>query len=500
MRYDFDLIVVGSGAGGGTLAQACSRAGKRVLLIERGAPRSVGGPNERDERATLIDKRPYDDRAIDVNGVRSRLYMGGTVGGGTSVYGAAMLRPHPSDFQPGRHYGSRIPREIWDWPVAYEDMTSHYDAAEALFGVAYGRDEDCGVLPAPSRLVANPPLPLAPINRRMIEANRARGLSPFPLPLAIDSARCLRCDNCAGYLCPTGARRSTSQLLDEAMQAGAPLVTLHQSEVEAFERTAAGQIDGVRVRERASGAVTRLRARRYALSAGAIGSAVVLLRSGVAHPHLGRNYMFHLSPIVVGVFARATGADQTFVKQVGFADFYFGTRAHPHKLGLVQSLPAPGPWMLGKASSRHVPHAVWRFLRRRMLPLVGIVEDLPAPTNRVVLRGDQSIAIEHAFGDYDVARGRVLAKHMRQILRRTGAIATGPRMVASPEHVAHQCGTIRFGRDPRHAVVDRDCRLFAHPEVFVVDGSIMPTSLGVGPSLTIAANALRIADVITREC
>jgi choline dehydrogenase-like flavoprotein len=209
--------------------------------------------------------------------------------------------------------------------------------------------------------------------------------------------------------------------------------------------------------------------------------------------------MVHLSPIVVGIFRRPTGADETFVKQVGLADYYFGTESFAQKMGLIQSLPVPGPLLLAKTAPRLMPHRFLQFLRRRMLPMVGIIEDLPNPANRVSWGSDGQPRLRHRFGPYDVERGRRLARLTAQILRRAGAVFCLKQQFASDEHVAHQCGTLRFGKDPQHAVLDAECRLFGHPNVFVVDGSCLPTSLGVGPALTIMANALRVANIVTHE-
>jgi choline dehydrogenase-like flavoprotein len=208
--------------------------------------------------------------------------------------------------------------------------------------------------------------------------------------------------------------------------------------------------------------------------------------------------MAHLSPIVVGVFPRRTRADETFVKQVGFADYYFGTEEYPHKMGLVQSLPVPGPLLTAKNAPRLLPRPVLGFLRRHMLPLAGIVEDLPDPDNRVSWAGGRP-SLRHRYGAYDLERGRRLSRLMARILRRAGAVVCLKKRLALDEHVAHQCGTLRFGTDPAHAVLDRDCRMFRHPNVLAVDGSFFPTSLGVGPALTIIANALRVAAVVTAE-
>jgi choline dehydrogenase-like flavoprotein len=497
MTQDCDVIVVGSGAGGATLAYACARAGKSVLLLERGRKYHLDSPVH-DERAMLIDKRPYYDRQVEVNGTPKRLYVGGVFGGGTALYGAALLRPSQDDFHPGKHYGARIPRAIWDWPIEYEALEPYYAEAERLFGVAGTADDDFGPLEKP-RSYPQRPLPIHPINQRLMAANRADGLRPFQLPLAIDPNRCLRCHACAGYICPTGARSSSGQLLEQAVSQGLPLHILTNAEVESFSWQADGSAGGVCVRDRDSGVRTIRRARRYVLAAGAIGSALLLLRSGVSEPLVGRHYMFHLSPIVIGVFPRRTGADETFVKQIGFTDYYFGTKQYAQKMGLVQSLPVPGPLLAAKMAPRLVPRQFIHFLRQRMLPLAGIVEDLPNPANRVTCGPQGEPRLHHRFDSYDSERGERLSRRMARILRKAGAVMCLTTPFPSDEHVAHQCGTLRFGTHADHAVLDPDCRMFKHPNVFVVDGSFMPTSLGVGPALTIAANALRVADVVSHS-
>jgi choline dehydrogenase-like flavoprotein len=498
MPYDGDVIVVGGGAGGATFAYACARAGKRVLLLERG-----GKPTPQDavhdERATLIEKQPYDDRAAVVNGTAKRLYIGGVLGGGTALYGAALLRPSRDDFHPGRHYGNRIPRAIWDWPITYDDLEPHYAEAERLYGVAGLDSEDLGPLQKPRHGYPRHPLPLHPVNARLISATRARGLRPFRLPLAIDPERCLRCRSCAGFICPTGARSSSTQLLDRAASQGLPLEVMTNVEVQGLVLDGAGHIEGVRLLRRASGQSLVCRARSYALAAGAIGSPVVLLRSGIGGPLVGRHYMMHLSPIVAGVFPGTTGGDETFVKQVGFADYYFGTRGYAHKLGLIQSLPVPGPLMMAKTAPRFLPRRLQHFLRKRMLPMCGIVEDLPDPANRVTCDAAGRPELHHRFGAYDRDRGKLLGRLMVRLFRKAGAWLCVSRPFPSDEHVAHQCGTLRFGTAPEHAVLDRDCRVFRQANLFVVDGSFFPTSLGVGPALTIMANALRVAAIVTRE-
>jgi choline dehydrogenase-like flavoprotein len=480
MLYDADVIVVGSGAGGATFAHDCARAGKRVLVLERGRPlpASQNPDPAADEQGMLIEKKPYDDRRIDVNGTSRQLYMGGVPGGSTALYGAALMRPSPEDFVPGCSYSNRLPRALWEWPLSYDSLEPYYAEAERLYGVSAEHA-------------------LHPINQRLVDVNQKAGLRPFRLPLAIDFRSCLQCAVCPGYLCPTGARHSSAQLL-EASNASA-VKTLTNVEVERLVLDGKNEPDGVEALDRATGRRSVYRARRYVLAAGAIGSPLVLQRSGLEHPHLGRNYMMHYSPLVAGIFTRRLGGDRAFLKQVGFTDYYFGDRHYAHKMGLVQSLPVPGPLMLAKAASRFLPRWVLNWLRARMLPLVGIIEDLPDPANRVFWGASGQPCLQHRFGAYDLERGRALARLMAAILKRAGAAFCLTSGFASEEHVAHQCGTARFGRDPAEAVLDFDCRMHGQPSVFVVDGSFMPTSLGVGPALTIMANALRVARIVARE-
>jgi choline dehydrogenase-like flavoprotein len=497
LQYDYDVIVVGGGAGGATFAYACARAGKSVLLLERGS-RYTTTSSSHDEQAMLIDKRPYDDREVDVNGTAKRLYMGGILGGGTSLYGGALVRPSDQDFLPGKYYGKRIPRAIWDWPISYADLEPYYTEAEQLYGVAGRGEEDFAPLQKPALGYPGDPLPLHPLNQRLIASNRIHGLHPFRLPLAIDSSRCLRCGVCAGYVCPTGARSSSSQLLERAIAEGLRIEIKTQVEVERMitEPRTGGTM--IAVVDRISGRRSYYRARRYALGAGAIGSSMLLLRSGIDSPMIGRNYMMHLCSVVVGIYPHASKAESSFIKQVGFADFYFGTKKFPHKMGLIQSLPVPGPLMTAKMSP-FVPDPVRRFLRQRILPLAGLIEDLPNPANRVTLGANGKAKLTHRFGKYDVVRRRHLKPHIVKILKRSGAVYCLSRHHPADEYVAHQCGTLRFGNDPAHAVLDADCRMYANPSIFAVDGSFLPTSLGVGPGLTIMANALRVATKVVAE-
>lgn len=496
----FDVIVIGSGAGGSLMARQCLHAGKRVLLIERGRIRH--SPIPRDENSTLFERLPYEDRSVRVNGSDQRMYIGGNAGGSTAVYGAALLRPSLDDFQPGRHYGDRLERSRWEWPIGYSDLEPHYSVAESLFRVSRNESDAFGPLQPPSSTLTGEPIPWAPINERLVASSQSAGWKPFRLPLGINGSTCLRCSNCAGFVCPNGSRRSSVDLLSEVNQGvgtlSGTLKILENTEVRRLETRADGSIAGLQARCRDSGRDLRISAKAYVLAAGALGSSAILLRSRVGGPLVGRGYMFHYSPVAIGIFAKPTDADRTFVKQVGFADHYFGTPDCSEKTGIIQSLPAPGTLMMKKNAPR-IPRPIIKTLRRRMLPLVGIVEDLPDPNNRIQLDGER-ISLRHRFNAFDRARGRSLVKQMVRILKRAGAVHCVVHGAVSNEHVAHQCGTTPMASNPEDGVVDRDCRVFDAPNLFIVDGGVLPSSLGVGPALTIMANSLRVSERVVAEC
>jgi choline dehydrogenase-like flavoprotein len=497
---DFDAAVIGSGAGGGTAAAELARGGLRVLLVERGG-RLDDTESGQDERRMLVERAACDDRAIELNGHDVRVIAGGVTGGSTSLFGAALLRPSRADFEPGRFYAAHLDRSLWAWPVPYDEMEPYFDRAEDLYGVAGDHEEVAPHLGRRRRPYLQPAEPLEPISERLAVASRRLGLHPFRLPLAIDFARCRRCATCPGYACPTGARASSFSRAIEPAARTHSLTVWERCEVERIE-TAAGRARGLWVRFRDSGRREFVRAGVHLVGAGAIGTPALLLASAIANEsdQLGRNHMCHLGAAAAAVYVRPTGAAERFSKQIGLSDFYLGTPDFAHKMGYAQAVPVPGPLTLREHAPIALSPRIASALHRRSLLFVGSIEDLPQATNRVTLRRDGRIRLDRRFHPYDVQRARHLARALRRVLRRAGAAWTFAQVAADAhEHVAHQVGTCRFGRDPLRSVLDPQCRVHGYENLYVVDGSFLPTSLGVGPALTIAANALRVAAHILKE-
>ena len=494
---DYDAVVIGSGTGGGTAAAALADGGMRILVIERGW-RITQRALFQDEKQMLIERIAADDRSIQIDGRSARPFVAGLPGGGSALYGAALLRPSPEDFAPGRHYGNRIPRAIWEWPFQYDELEAYYDRAEELFRVSGDAEARPPHLAPRMRAYPAPSPPLDPFNEKLSRSWSSRGLQPFRLPLAIDFERCLRCPTCPGYLCPNGSRTSTDEtfLRPRAERGTLSLWEGHEAEALLY---GSGRLRGLRVRDRSSGATREVTAEHYLLAAGALGTPVLLERSGRGERsgELGRNHMCHLGALAVAVFARSIGADQTFLKRLGLSDFYFGTPSRRVKLGSAQTIPVPGPLSLRKQSGLPLPLGIARALQARTLLLAGYVDDLPQAANRVRAGRDGSLRLDRCFAPFDVSRARVLAKALAEAMRGTGARVVVPWVAKNDrEHLAHQVGTCRAGRDARTSVVDAWGRVHGEDRVWVVDGSVFPTSLGVGPALTIAAHALRVADQI----
>lgn len=511
MRIDgqhWDAIVIGSGFGGSFTALELARAGKSVLILDRG--RWVDRDDTAwDTRAILLDQKyrgptPYDAPQF---GGRKLLYPNAAVGGNSVFYGAASFRLREADFERRSHFGrsSDTDDAVVDWPIRYDDLASFYDEAERLLAVAGVAGMDPTEPPRSNGYSSAPP-PFSAPARRVAAAAETLGLHPFPIPLAINfhkengRAKCVQCTTCDLYPCKISAKNDLSvTVLPEALGLGA---TIRPRTNASRLLLRGGRVAGVVCHDVSTGDAFEVHADAVVVSAGAIGSARLLLSSGLGdlEPNgalIGRHLMRHCTGIVVGVFPFETNPEQIFHKQVAITDFYYGDpfqNGPAGPWGVMQGLQVPPPEYLASAPG---PLGLMASrLHGNFIFLICIAEDEPRPGNRVQLHesatdtwGQPIAHLEHTHTRRDRQGRRALYRQGRRILHEAGAVFAAPKPINT---FSHQLGTCRFGDDPTQAVLDPVCRVFGVPNLFVVDGGFMPTSAGVNPSLTIAANALRV--------
>ena len=519
----WDALVVGTGMGGATLGHSLARAGWKVLFCEKGrAPRADALKGEYAETFFSPPAHPsaahgdvlrragrWTDVVDDISGGRPRRFIpfiGSGTGGSSALYGMAMERFFPVDFTPGRGHpridGANAPD---DWPVAYEEMAPFYASAERLYGVRGGADPL-----RPDAAALRPAPPYTAGGERLARQFEAQGLHPYRLPTACEYVP--GCQSCQGYLCPKDCKNDSARacLTPALAEHGAALID--ECEVVRL-RASRRAVEAVECRHR--GVPLALRARFVFLAAGALATPVLLLRSaspewpgGLANESglVGRNLMRHL----VDLYAVDVGTPaDSRVKELAFNDLYWRDGV---KLGTVQSFgrfpplevvmqalfndvrEGALPWMLPlmRLAGPLMRPELTRLIERRVT-LATTLEDLPYATNRVAPSAGNAggIALEYRPGAYELDRTQRFRELMRAALAPL-AFRQIPQAQKN-ERIAHVCGTCRFGEDPHTSVLGPDCRAHGLENLYVVDSSFFPTSGGTNPSLTIAANALRVA-------
>jgi choline dehydrogenase-like flavoprotein len=492
-QLEADIAIIGSGPGGATLAWSLRESGASVLLIERGdfLPREWENwdPESVHVRKRYRTTETWDN--ADGGVIHPGLHY--YVGGNSKMWGAALPRFMPRDFERTRHADGDSP----EWPFSYADIEPYYERAEELYGV-HGDPADWGAPPRRNAIL--PAVEHEPAIADLIAKLEAQGLHPFHLPVGIDrhsGGRCVRCDTCDSYPCMIDAKNDADvRVVRPALES--PSVTLATGVcVERLETAGDGsRITSARGRT-AEGEQVEIRAATFAVACGAANSAALLLRSANAvHPngvanssgHVGRNYMHHVTSAVMAVDPRRRVTTR-FQKTISLNDFYGRGREQPYPLGNIQGLIKLRPGML-VAARRGVPRSVLRFLTDHSVDLWVQTEDLPDPENRVTLRGDR---IVHRYRKNNRGAHEALLSETRRMLRRAGYPLVFVEQMGI-ETNSHQCGTCRAGTDPGESVVDANCRAHDVENLYVVDASFFPSSAALNPGLTIAANALRVAD------
>ncbi len=489
----YDAIVIGSGFGGAMTAHVLVEAGWSVLMLERGDWVERGADNWSAEGVgPLTDHYSPEFRTFHC------------VGGPSVFYGGVAFRFRPEDF-------GRTPEIVGEsgarWPWSYHELEPYYNEAERLLGVAgtAGADPTEG-----ERGEAYPqrPAALAPISERIGRAARQLGCTPFPLPLAINHTRqagrrtCVACGTCDGFACAIEAKNDLATVVLRPLQRLG--LELRAGTVATRLLATGGRVTGVEAVDRETGRAVIHRAGAVILAAGALATPHLLLASGLARLNpagemIGRYLMRHNNQIVFGIFPKPPNPGGGFHKQLAIHDYYFGhpsIRTPAGKLGGIQQLATP-PASLVRAQLPPVLGPIFAPWVNHLTGLLTIAEDQPRYGNRVELDGTISdrfglprLRVTHRYSDRDLAAGRALTGRARAILRRAGACGFYRHRIGT---FSHAVGTVRMGTDPATSPLDGDCRFRGLDNLWVVDGSVMPTSAGVNPSLTIAAIALRAA-------
>jgi choline dehydrogenase-like flavoprotein len=509
---DYDLIVIGSGFGGAMAAAPAVFAGKRVLMIEAGGWVSRGPDNW--SATGFSEATPYfrrdDPFNVAAGGTSPTLGQYLCVGGASVFYGGVAMRMRERDFEPDPAIDAASGAA---WPYRYADLEPYYAQAESLLEVA-GSTGDDPTEPPRSAGFPNPPGPLAPISSRLADAARSLGLHPFRLPLAInyrsDAGRtpCPACGTCDGYACAVRAKNDLSTVLVPRLQQQGLELVIDTTAVR-LERDGRRASTVVCSRSGSSEPV-RYRGRAIAVAAGALATPRLLLGSGLADANpaataIGRYLMRHCNAVVMGLFPSRPAPNGEFHKQIGIHDYYFGhptVDAPAGRLGCLQQFATPAPWI----ARGYLPlglGALLAPLTSRTTGFIVMAEDRPQAGNGLVLDGpaDASLrlprtTITHRYDARDLAARAALVAAAKRVLRTAGALAT---YVYEVKTFSHAVGTVRLGIDPASSPLDARGAFRGLENLFVSDGSALPRSGGVNPSLTIAANALRTGRFILEQ-
>jgi choline dehydrogenase-like flavoprotein len=510
MTERYDVVIVGTGAGGGTLARALADSGKKILLLERGdfLPREL---DNWDAKSVFVDgKYISPDTWYDSAGQPFQPQVHYVVGGATKLYGAALYRLRPADFGEIKHADGLSPA----WPVGYDELEPWYSRAEWLYQVHGAHGEDPTEGPS-SRPYPWPAVSHEPRIQKLSDDLTAAGYHPFHAPCGIlldEAARpassCIRCAFCDGYPCLVHAK-ADAEVIAVRPLLGRPNVTLLvNAEVTRLQTSPSGRaVTGVVVQR--DGAEEVYAGDIVVVCAGAAGTARILLQSANdQHPaglangsdQVGRNYMFHNSRAVLALSREPN--DTVYQKTLAINDFYLAGAGHQWPLGNIQ--------MLGKSNAEAMrgeepmltklaPQLALTDVARHGVDFWLTTEDLPLPGNRVTVDGQGRTHLAYTATNDSEADG--LYSELCTILNHAGMAEHHVlnknfymKMDIPLAGVAHQAGTCRFGTDPATSALDPNCRAHELDNLYVADASFFPSIGAVNPALTIMANALRVGD------
>ena len=510
MTEHYDVIIVGTGAGGGTLAHTLAPSGKRILLLERGdfLPREMDNWNP---GSVFVDGKYISaDTWYDADGKPFQPQVHYFVGGATKLYGAALYRLRPEDFGELKHADGVSPA----WPLDYADFEPWYTAAEWLYQVhgAHGEDPTEGPFSKPYPW---PAVSHEPRIQQLSDDLTAAGYHPFHAPCGIllDEARrpasaCIRCATCDGFPCLVHAKSDAEVIAVRPLLDNPNVTLLTSAEVVRLETSPSGrEVTGVVVAR--GGHEESYAGDIVVVCAGAANTARILLRSASdQHPQglangsgqVGRNYMFHNSKAVMALSREPNPT--VYQKTMGVNDFYLASGGREWPLGNIQ--------MLGKSNAEAMkgeepkltklaPKMSLEEVAKHGVDFWLTTEDVPRPGNRVTV--DRTGNVHLAYTQTNDSEADGLYRELRTLLDHAGLSAHHvfdrslfASMNISLAGCAHQAGTCRFGADPAVSVLDTDCKAHELDNLYVADASVMPSIGAVNPALTVMANALRVGN------
>jgi choline dehydrogenase-like flavoprotein len=502
----YDVIIVGSGAGGGTLALRLAPSGVRILILERGdhVPREKANW---DPRAVNLEGR-YQTKETwhTADGHPLHPHTNYAVGGNTKFYGAALFRMREADFGEVRHFGGVSPA----WPIGYADLEPYYTEAERLYHV-HGRRGDDPTEPPASGPFPYPAISHEPRIQRVHDDLVRTGHHPFHTPLGVmldesapRTSPCIRCSTCDGYACLLHAK-ADAEVCAVLPALAHPNVTLLTGAFVTRLHTSASGREVSSVDVQGPDGLATYTADIVVISCGAINSAALLLRSASdRHPDglanrsgvVGRHYMGHVNSVLMAL--SRTPNPTVFQKTLSLNDFYFASEAWPHPMGHISFVGKLDAVTLSGGAPPFAPGFTLEMMARHSLDFWLTSEDLPDPDNRVTLDRAGNVVLNYRPNNEEAHRRLVgvlkqlvthLDMHPHLVPR---DLFVGQRIPLAG--VAHQNGTVRFGHDPASSALDIHCRAHDVDNLYVVDGSFFCSSSAVNPALTIAANALRVGD------
>jgi choline dehydrogenase-like flavoprotein len=514
MATDYDIIIIGTGAGGGTLLHALAPTGKRILVLERGGfvPREL---ENWDTKAVNLDAR-YNTKEVwrDSGGQPLHPHTNYFVGGNTKFYGAALFRLRREDFGEIKHYGGVSPA----WPISYDELEPYYLAAERLYHVHGERGVDPTDPPA-SGPYAYPAVTHEPRIQQLHDDWARLGHKPFHVPLGIMlderqrwKSPCIRCATCDGHPCLVNAKSDADVVCVKPALEHPNVTLLTDALVTRLDTNPSGR-EVTTVKVDRIGAKEAYSASIVVVAAGAINSAALLLRSANdRHPRglangsdvVGRHYMGHVNSVLMALSKCPNPT--VFQKTLALNDFYFGAEDWEFPMGHISFVgKLDGPTLKAGAPAI-APGWTLDLMAKHSLDFWLTSEDLPDPENRVTLDGKGNIVLSYRPNNVEAHR-RLIEKLKSLMKRQTKCAVHGhecheglfSRNLFLGQQiplagVAHQNGTVRFGADLKTSALDTLCKAHEVDNLYVVDGSFFASSAAVNPALTIMANALRVGD------